>query len=115
MGISEKNLTKLIGKNIRQKRKNLGLTQERLSEQLGITQQSLCRMESGDIAPKLERLGNLADCLNCCVIDFFRENTENYKSYSKQISEIVDTLPIEMQEYIVRHVASLAAILRLRL
>ena len=43
-------LTLAVGANIQQKRKLRGLTQEKLAEMVGIGQQSLSRMEKGQLA-----------------------------------------------------------------
>lgn len=65
-------LSKLIGVNIQERRKKLGLTQENLAEKIGVGQQSLSRMERGDIAPKLERLPDVAATLQCSGGGLFR-------------------------------------------
>ena len=47
----------LSGK-ILQLRKALGLSQEQLAEQVGVSRQSISKWETGQSAPELERLWN---------------------------------------------------------
>lgn len=70
-----KNITKLFGKNMRQRRKKLKLTQEALAERVGICHQSLSRMEQGRISPKFDRLQTIAESLHCSVADLFHEES----------------------------------------
>lgn len=49
------------------------MTQEALAETLGISQESLCRMEKGLIAPRFERLFDFARALDCSIADLFAE------------------------------------------
>jgi len=43
-------------KNLKNLRKNRGLTQEKLAADLGVSRVSLCRWESGDFQPSLDEL-----------------------------------------------------------
>ena len=58
----------LVGNNIAERRKQKHMTQARMGELLGITTDSLCRMERGIIAPRFHRL---AAILGCSVADLF--------------------------------------------
>ena len=49
------------------------MTQEALAETLGISQESLCRMEKGLIVPRFERLFDFARALDCSIADLFAE------------------------------------------
>ena len=114
MGNPANGLTYQLGRNIRARRKRLGLTQEQLAERLGITHQSLCRMEQGRIAPKVDRLPKFAECLKCSVPELFRDEAEKSFNYIKQLNELMEGLPNERQEFVVRHIAGLVALLRLK-
>ena len=50
----------LVGNNIAVRRKQKHMTQARMGELLGITTDSLCRMERGIIAPRFHRLADIA-------------------------------------------------------
>jgi len=49
-----------IGKNIREKRKQMGLTQEQLAYRLGVAFQSVSRWEKGTTYPDIEKLPEIA-------------------------------------------------------
>jgi transcriptional regulator with XRE-family HTH domain len=49
-----------IGSHVRTKRKALGLTQEKLARELGVTHQHVSRIESGQAVPSLDVLVNLS-------------------------------------------------------
>ena len=57
----------LLGKNIAERRKKLGFSQKYLSVKLGISQESMARIEKGIIAPKVSRLEDIARTLNCTI------------------------------------------------
>ena len=45
-----------VGQRIAQKRKELGLSQEALGEQLGVSRQSIYKWESDTVLPEVEKL-----------------------------------------------------------
>ena len=104
MSQATRKLAKLVGSNIQERRKKLGLTQECLAEKIGVGQQSLSRMERGDIAPKLERLPDVAATLRCSVADLFR--------VSRALEDSLTGLTDREKEYLVRMTGDLAALLR---
>ena len=75
---NSKELTRIFGLNLQCRRKRLHMTQEMLAERIGIGQQSLSRMERGGIAPKFERLQDIADALQCSVMELFNDPDLNY-------------------------------------
>ncbi len=54
-----------IGSHVRAKRKALGLTQNELARELGVTHQHVSRIEGGQAVPSLEVLVNLGRRLGC--------------------------------------------------
>ena len=113
MESAEDSLTRQLGKNIRRRRKKLGLTQEQLAEMLGVGHQALSRIEQGKMAPKMDRLPALARSLRCSVPDLFRQGTGNISYSASQIEELLIGLPTEKQDFIVSHISSLVSFLRL--
>ena len=72
MGKQElRHVARLFGERIAAKRKEKGITQEALAEKLGISQESLCRMEKGLISPRFERLLDFSQALDCPIADLF--------------------------------------------
>lgn len=57
----------LIGQRIKAKRKAVGLTQEKLSEELSVTVGYISQIESGKVKVNLEMLGKIASIINCDV------------------------------------------------
>lgn len=106
-----KNVTLILARNIREKRKKLGLTQDQLAGLLGITQQSLCRMEKAEIAPRIERLPEISECLNCQVIDLFRENY-NDETYVDCLLELFSGLTEDEKSFVVSHTSELVKFIR---
>lgn len=53
-----------IGKNIKEKRISLGLTQEQLSEKADVSPAYIGMIERGEKVPKLETFVNIANSLN---------------------------------------------------
>lgn len=54
-----------IGERIKNRRQLLGLNQEELAQQLGISRPSVVQWETGKASPKGARLQTIADILNC--------------------------------------------------
>ena len=105
-------LTELVGINIYNRRRQLGLTQEQLAEIIGIGQQSLSRMEKGRIAPKFSRLQIFADALKCSVADLFRMPNENTNDKAAAIADIIRILPQDGQEGVVKIMAEMVRVMR---
>ena len=65
---------KLLGKRIKEIRKNSGLTQEKLSELIGIDITTLSGIESGRHFPSLVTLEKISKTLNCPLQALFDFN-----------------------------------------
>lgn len=61
----------LLGSRIKELRKKAGLSQEELSEKIGIDGKYLSRIEVGKRSPSLETLEGIADALNVEMKDLF--------------------------------------------
>jgi len=91
-----KPLAKVIGNNIANRRRELGLTQMALAERLDIGQDALSRMEKGIISPKIARLRDFAAVLECSVPSLFREHDDDMNSCLAELAEHL--LPLEQQK-----------------
>jgi transcriptional regulator with XRE-family HTH domain len=91
-----KPLAKVIGNNIANRRRELGLTQMVLAERLDIGQDALSRMEKGIISPKIARLRDFAAVLECSVASLFREHDDDMNSCLAELAEHL--LPLEQQK-----------------
>lgn len=56
-----------VGENIRNIRKQVGLTQAYVAEQAGVTQAMLCQIERGTRNPSLQLGVEIAKILNCSL------------------------------------------------
>ena len=105
-------LAVIVGENISERRRRLGLSQKELADRLEISQDAMARMEKGRIAPKMGRLQDIADNLQCTVAYLFRTNDEATEERSAAIADILKTLPADGQEALVELVASAAKVMR---
>ena len=96
-----------FGSIISEKRKLLKMSQEELAERVGISQESLSRMEKGVIAPRFERLQLFAEALECSIADLFRGEDEAGE-WAHTIERLLLPLPRQAQEDIVGIVAAVA-------
>ncbi len=103
MGKNE--LSVVFGSNIQRKRKQLGMTQDELAEHLGIGQQSLSRMERGTMAPKFERLQDIASVLHCSVPELFIQDSTEETDIESIISDILSGLRLKEKNLILKFVS----------
>lgn len=68
-----------IGSRIAQKRKALGLTQEALAAQLGISSQAVSKWENDISAPDISLLPDLAKALNCTTDELLSGKTDEVR------------------------------------
>jgi len=107
----QKPVMALFGAIISERRKLLGMSQEFLAERVGISQESLSRMEKGCIAPRFERLQLFADALGCSIPDLFQEQTET-SGKAAMIEKMLSPLSDCEQKEIVTVVARIVALLK---
>ena len=93
----EYKLAEIVGRNISDQRQRLRISQKELAVRLGITQDAMNRMEKGIIAPKMSRLSDLADALNCTVAFLFRSQDEETTELAEAIATVLKTLPYDGQ------------------
>lgn len=98
--IIRENLSVLVGNAIMKRRQRKGLTQAEFAKLLGIEQHSLSRMEKGTIAPKMSRLQQIADYLECSVADLFRQTDSPSYAKAQELCYMLDEIPSEMQDIV---------------
>ena len=95
---------KLLGKRIKQIRKNAGFTQERLSELIGIETGSLSTIESGRSFPSLVTLEKISQILNVEMKAFFDYDTSiTIKDMKKIIVKNIDKIKENQIPYIYKY------------
>ena len=102
-----------FGAGISERRRLLGISQETLAERIGISQESLSRMEKGFIAPRFERLQLFADALECSIPDLFRGQGEA-SEWAATIEKIISSLSDCEQKEVVGVVAKIVALIAAR-
>lgn len=103
-------IDKRIGKRIKERREQLGLTQEQLAEKLGLATHYISTVERGTTFPRCEKLILLlngletsADAIFCDVLD----HSVNYQA--SVLSEKIAELPAEEQKRIMNVVEMMVA------
>lgn len=103
-------IDKRIGKRIKERREQLGLTQEQLAEKLGLATHYISTVERGTTFPRCEKLILLlngletsADAIFCDVLD----HSVDYKA--SMLSEQIRELPAEEQKRIMNMVELMVA------
>ena len=95
---------KLLGKRIKQIRKNAGYTQEQLSELIGIETGSLSTIESGRSFPSLVTLEKISQTLNVELKAFFDFDTSmTIKDMKKIIVTNIDKIKDTQIPYIYKY------------
>ncbi|WP_308776634.1 helix-turn-helix domain-containing protein, partial [uncultured Bilophila sp.] len=75
-----------IGGKIQARRKAMGLSQEDLAQLTGVSRQSVTKWETGQSAPDLDRLVELADVLGVSLDFLLREPPQTSSSSSSALS-----------------------------
>ncbi|WP_258002309.1 helix-turn-helix domain-containing protein [Burkholderia sp. WAC0059] len=90
-------LAKAVGRAIARHRRAAGLTQEQLSEAVGIAQSSLSHIERGLVTPSLERLAGIAEQLGCRLVDLLAESGNGAADRAARIHAKLSALEPEQQ------------------
>lgn len=94
-------MEKAIGKRIQELRKKKGLTQEALSETIGISTHYLSSLERGLHNIKLETLVKMLNCLDCSADEVFCDVVSKASAVkSNELYERIKALPIGEQRKI---------------
>jgi transcriptional regulator with XRE-family HTH domain len=109
--VPQESLAETVGYAISVQRKNAGLTQRQLADQLGIEPETVSRMEHGKYPPNLARLEQIASVLGCPVTRFFGYPTEAEMTLANRIADKIQSLPLERQETVVQFVSDVVRVL----
>lgn len=103
---------RVFGGLIAARRRRLGLSQSELGNMIGISQESLSRLESGLASPKFVRLGALAEALECSVSDLFLDISESEKDKGRIFAELIHPLSPEWQDAILKTATTMVRLVR---
>ena len=94
-------IDKRIGKRIKERREELGLTQEEFAEKVGFATHYLSTIERGAAFPRYEKLIALLDGLECSADAIFCDVISYSSGYRSSIlSEMIGNLPANEQKRI---------------
>ena len=92
------NSKELLGLKVKEIRKRNKITQEKLSEIIGVDNGYISKLEVGQNFPSLGTLEKIANALNVNLSDFFQFNASiNSDDFKSSINEIYDKLNKEKQ------------------
>lgn len=103
-----------VGRSISRRRKQKGLTQAQVAEQMRVEKETVSRIETGVISPTLKRLDQLADILSCSVTDLIRYSDQRPDDHVIGIAEIMQDMSEEERLLVVDLVAHVANMLNVR-
>jgi transcriptional regulator with XRE-family HTH domain len=105
----------IVGGNISKRRKLLGYTQANLADKLNIGPDSLSRIEKGLVAPRFQRLAEIATALDCSIADLFLTAKEPLKVSLDTVEDILRPLPADVQEDIIYLVITIVQAMKKRM
>lgn len=101
---------KLIGARIKALRKQAGLTQEQLAEQVGLDSRHLSRLEVGQHFPSLDSLERIAAALNVPLVEFFQfpggESTDTLRDYLTKFAAHANESQLQLAVRVVKLVST---------
>lgn len=94
------NIGVLLGRNIADRRKALGLTQAELAERLGADTVTVSRFERGSHLPSLIRLENIANALGLPLAELLSQSTNLCTDQSLLIQGWIEGLSVSDRKFI---------------
>ena len=74
-----------FGDNLKNLRKSKKLSQEDLSEKVGVSRQSISKWETGDAYPEMNNILMLCKIFNCKINDLLSNNLEDFESFDEEV------------------------------
>ena len=104
---SKKYLAEQIGQCIAKRRLAAGLTQNQVSEELGIGYEAISRMERGVTIPTVIRLADLAEVFGCGIQELLIESSDRPDEQAEQIKNMLAKLSSEDRNMILETIQKL--------
>lgn len=98
-----------LGKNISEKRKEIGWTQAELAEQIGVDTETISRFERGSSMPSLLRLERLAAALDMPLSGLIASSSSSSYDQAQKISELISGLQEYDRELVLKVLKQLCA------
>lgn len=94
-------IDKRVGKRIKQRREELGMTQEQLAEKLGVAVNYISTIERGASFPRYEKLVMLINGLETSADSIFCDVLDHCNVYkASKLAEQMEELPVDEQNRI---------------
>lgn len=74
-----------FGDNLRNLRKSKNLSQEELSEKVGVSRQSVSKWENSEAYPEMSNILILCKIFNCRINDLLSEKIEDFNSFDEEV------------------------------
>lgn len=87
-----------FGDNLRNLRKSKNLSQEDLSEKVGVSRQSVSKWENSEAYPEMSNLLILCKIFNCRINDLLSEKIEDFNSFDEEVKMNIVKLNKEEQK-----------------
>lgn len=81
-------LKKIFGKNLKRIRKEKKITQEQLSEMVGMNPRQISKIETGEHFPECKNIENICDALNINAYELFKGTQENILDKTESTNSI---------------------------
>ncbi|MBQ8459145.1 helix-turn-helix transcriptional regulator [bacterium] len=91
------NTKELLGLKVKEYRKQKKITQEKLSELIGVDNGYISKLEVGQNFPSLKTLEKISDVLDVELYKLFLYTPEKDKDFKQEINRIYDNLSKEKQ------------------
>ena len=101
-----------IGPRLAERRREIGLTQTRMAERMGIAEESLSRLESGRVTPTIERLIQFCDVLGLSLDDVLLQVSAVPSDEAKVLTTSIEDLTPMQREVVLANARNLADLLR---
>lgn len=99
MTMTESELYKEIGSNIRELRKKRGFTQQALADRMGVTRTSITNLEGGKQRPSIHFIYALCDKLSTSTYDIFPKSSNYIVTGKKKKIQAAGNKPIEVSRH----------------
>ncbi|HEY4641847.1 MAG TPA: helix-turn-helix transcriptional regulator [Thermoanaerobaculia bacterium] len=90
----------LVGRKIRQLRRQRKLTQVELAERIGVHQSDLSRMEQGEYKVGLDTLLKILQTFDLSIGDFFEETRRNEETVIDKLKSLSPSAQKEVESFI---------------
>jgi transcriptional regulator with XRE-family HTH domain len=101
-----------LGGRIQQLRKDQGITQVQLAEQLGVSQQTVTAYENGSRRVPISHLPRLAQLLGVSIEDLLGERKANKRGPASKLQQLmarIAQLPRARQQFVIQVIESVLA------